>query len=91
MNQAERVIEAFGGVQKLSGLLALVGRGKSVPAILRWTYPRERRGTGGFIPSSAWDDLFAVARLTGVELTAELLDPRPAAQPIGELELDPSL
>lgn len=78
MNQAERVIAAFGGVQKFSGLLSLVGRGKSVPALLRWTYPRERRGTGGFIPSSAWDDIFVAAKITGVKLTSELLDPRPS-------------
>jgi hypothetical protein len=85
MTQAERVLNAFGGPRSLAAILKAVGRPRSIPAIQRWTYPRSRGGSDGYIPGSAWDDLFLAAAHAKVVLSSKLLDPRPDDQ------LDPKL
>jgi amino-acid N-acetyltransferase len=76
--QADRVLAKLGGPYRLSEIFMLVGKARSPATIYRWTYPRGKKGgTGGFIPSSAWEDIFAAAEYLRVRLTSEILDPRP--------------
>lgn len=70
--QAERVIAKFGSAYRLARLL-----NKDPAAVYRWTYPKNRGGTGGLVPASAMQHILRVARLEGVLLTPEDLDPRP--------------
>lgn len=78
LNQAERVVQKFGGARQLARILKRVGRPKHPASIFRWTYPREKGGTGGIIPTAAWPDLIHAARIEGVVLTAEDMDVREA-------------
>lgn len=78
LTQAERIIAKFGNARRLSQAMdrvAKIGgnpnRYRSPAVVYRWTYPKERGGTGGKIPSSAMDDVMAAARLEGIILTAE--------------------
>ena len=73
-NQAKRIIEKFGSPYKLSQALRRVGEKayRHPSVIYRWTYPKGSRcGTGGVIPTSALQDVFAAARLEGLVLTPE--------------------
>lgn len=74
--QAERVIGKFGGARQLSAILGAIGRPREKTTIYKWTYPRKRGGTGGVIPSCAWDDITAAARHKKITITAEDADPR---------------
>jgi hypothetical protein len=74
--QAARVIAKFGGAQVLGKALARVS-GRDRSRVYRWGYPKSKGGTGGVIPSSVIADVLTAARLEGVHLTAEDLDPRP--------------
>lgn len=67
-NQAERVISRFGGVTKL----AAAYDGASANAIYKWTYPKDRGGTGGVIPGDHVPALISLAQKLDVEL--ELAD-----------------
>jgi hypothetical protein len=75
--QAQRVIAKFGGAQVLGKALARVNSGRDRSRVYRWGYPKSKGGTGGVIPSSVIADVLTAARLEGVHLTAEDLDPRP--------------
>lgn len=77
--QAQRVIAKFGGARQLAQALSRLELGKRRDAanVYRWTYPKSKGGTGGLIPSSAMADVLEAARLDGVLLTAEDIDPRP--------------
>lgn len=49
----------------------------TAPEIMyRWTYPRNRHGTGGLIPAATIHVVLEAARMFGVELTAEDWYPR---------------
>lgn len=61
----------------MSRILARIGRVRDPAVIYRWTYPRGRRGSGGLVPSGAWDDILAAAHALGIEVPAEAFDPRP--------------
>ena len=76
--QAERVFAKFGGATPLAHALGRlnVSRRRVVSAVYRWNLPVSKRGTGGVIPSSAMADVLAAARIEGIVLTAEDLDPR---------------
>lgn len=74
--QAERVIAAFGGSKALLTALWSVGAPRDRIAIYRWTRPKELGGTGGYIPSRAWDEVLAAADKAGVVLTDAVLSPR---------------
>lgn len=74
--QAERVLAKFGGARRLSALLDHLGRSKDPASIYKWTYPKERGGTGGVIPTSAWKDLILAARMEGILLTSDDMDCR---------------
>lgn len=76
--QADRVIRRFGGPRALRNALASTGNPKhyrDLASIYRWRYPKPS-GTGGRVPSNAWPGIHAAARLEGIHLTSEDLDPR---------------
>jgi hypothetical protein len=77
LTQAQRVIAKFGGPRALARALKENGTPRDPATIYRWTYPSHTNGRGGIIPKNAWGDILAVARIQGVLLTAEDLDPRP--------------
>lgn len=66
LNPAAAVIAKLGGPQAVATAL-----GKAIGAPYRWMAPREKGGTGGFIPHWLHADLLAYAASTGVELSAQ--------------------
>jgi hypothetical protein len=64
--QAQRIIAKFGGPRRLA-----IAIGCQPPAVYRWTYPRDRGGTDGYLPNAVKDRVKAAADLLGVEITAE--------------------
>lgn len=70
-NQAERIIAKFGNARQLAAALAEVGAGRDPTAVYKWTYPREKGGTGGYIPAAAVDDVKRAAERRGVQLTGK--------------------
>ena len=46
--EAKNIIDKFGGIKALAEAI-----GKDPATIYRWTYPKEKGGTGGIVPSSA--------------------------------------
>ncbi|MDP3939778.1 MAG: hypothetical protein Q8R92_16800 [Deltaproteobacteria bacterium] len=77
-SQAERIIAKFGGVRNLMRALQRLDPGKhrDPVSIYRWTYSRERGGTGGLIPTAAIPDVMEAARLEGIFLSSDDFDPR---------------
>lgn len=61
---ASSIIAALGGLKAVSS-----ATGVSVVTVQRWRFPKERGGTGGFIPRKYHDDLLALAHRTGVEMS----------------------
>lgn len=47
-----------------------------VATIYKWTYPRDKGGTDGLVPSSAMPAVLKAADVLGIELTSEDIDPR---------------
>lgn len=45
--------------------------GRSLVRVRRWTYPKERGGTGGLVPSDCQQVLLEGARQNGVNLKPE--------------------
>lgn len=79
--QADRVIARFGSPQGLKAAFETAGvPGRDLISIYRWRYPRSKGGTDGQIPNAAWDDIHRAARIEGIVLTAEDLDPRPVVE-----------
>lgn len=76
-SQAERVIARFGNARRLARIMAAAGEPRHYSQIYRWTYPKERGGCDGVVPSSAWRAIRAAARLDGVLLREEDFDARP--------------
>lgn len=72
MNQAQRIIEKCGGGDAGRGV-AIVAEitGIHRSRIWRWTYPKERGGTGGTIPSNHQQEILVRARERGIDLTPE--------------------
>ena len=56
LEPAHSLIEFLGGPREVAGLL-----GRHISRIYRWTYPEERGGTGGLIPSKEQVKLLAVS------------------------------
>ena len=73
MTPAEKIIRKFGGAYRLSEALAALGPEcyRRPSTIYRWTYPKEKRGTDGRIPTRDVDLIKAAARGVGVYLTTE--------------------
>ena len=70
--QFDRILRRF--ATNAAGLARLLGREPS--HVYRWGYPSSRGGTGGVIPAKGLRELVALARLQGVLLTSDDLDPR---------------
>lgn len=78
MTQTQRIILKFGSVQNLMKALAAAGYSKDPSSIYRWDLPKSKNGTSGMIPSSCLFYVIEAARLEGILLTSEDLDPRPS-------------
>lgn len=63
MTPAERIIKRCGGVARTA---EIVGRTQSV--VHRWTYPKNRGGTGGMIPGAAQVKLLEAAARGEVDI-----------------------
>lgn len=74
--QAERIIKKFGGARDLMRALFKIGKPRNPVSIYKWTYSREGGGTGGLIPTSALSDVLAAAKLEGIIISSEDMDPR---------------
>lgn len=60
---ASSIIERLGGVEAVAKIT-----GKHVSRIYRWTYPREKGGTGGLIPQKEIPALITYARRQNIPL-----------------------
>jgi hypothetical protein len=85
-SQAERIIKKFKNARVLARILCEIGRPKEKSTIYKWTYPRNRQGSGGLIPTAAWDDILAAARYEGIVITSEDMDPRPMPFPVTRMK-----
>lgn len=70
-NQAVRVIQRFGGVEKLRLAMIATTGGRirlSKVTIYKWTWPRDhvRRGAGGLIPAKYWQTIITSAVTCGI-------------------------
>ena len=63
MEPASTIIEICGGFRAVAEMT-----GRDVTRVHRWTYPKERGGTGGRIPSDMQDRLLAEANRRGLPL-----------------------
>ncbi len=75
LNPAKSIIATCGGFEAVAQIT-----GKSISRVYRWTYPKERGGTGGIIPTRDARKLLAYANREGIDLSPSvfLADPRPA-------------
>jgi hypothetical protein len=64
LEPALSVITALGGFDKVAEIT-----GKHISRVYRWTYPKERGGTGGFIPQSDANVLLRYARENSIGLS----------------------
>lgn len=64
MSPAEKVIEAFGGVRRVATLLDI-----DRVWVWRWTQPKNKRGTGGKVPASQWQEILRHARDLEIDIT----------------------
>lgn len=63
--QAAKIAAKFGGFPKLAKAV------KRTPAtVYRWSYPKNRGGTGGVIPSSATAAVIAAAKRRNIRIPA---------------------
>jgi len=74
MNIAEQVIKKCGGVARTAEITK-----RTESAVYRWTYPKEKGGTGGIVPVDAQHAIMAAARDGKVEVTADDFFARPEA------------
>lgn len=75
MNTAQRIIEKLGGALAVAEIVGI-----DVSNVHRWTYPRNRGGGDGTIPSRHLKTLLAAARERNVLLTpADFFDEEEAA------------
>lgn len=69
-HQARRLITKFGGESNMAKLLSeFTGRPVARSTIYRWTWPKSKGGTGGFVPARKWRTLMRLARQEGILLT----------------------
>lgn len=66
MEPAQTIIELCGGFRAVAQIT-----GRDETRVRRWTYPKDRGGTGGLIPAECQVLLMAAARERGLPLTAE--------------------
>lgn len=69
MNPAQRVIEKCGGGEMSRGVVVVSEiTGVHSSRVHRWTYPKERGGTGGTIPSQHQQTILDGATERGIDL-----------------------
>jgi hypothetical protein len=68
---AQRVIKKLGGPRRVADMLAM-----STQAIYKWTWPVEKGGTGGFIPTRRQIELMVAAKQRGIILTKDDFFPK---------------
>lgn len=78
-------------IRKCGGFAAVARMtGRSEVRVRRWTYPVDRGGTGGMIPTEVHERLMLAARAEGVDLRPddfwrrEVLDVLPSAAATGD-------
>lgn len=64
LNPAEYVTLTFGGVRKTARAI-----GRHYTSVIKWRAPRERKGCGGEIPSSAYKPILEAARARGLDIS----------------------
>ena len=64
LDPAKKIIEICGGFEAVAEMTS-----RSVTRVHRWTYPKERGGTGGLIPADIQQTLMVKARERGLPLT----------------------
>lgn len=67
-NIAEQVIEKCGGARKVQEMLASEGENLRINAVYKFTYEKNRGGTGGLIPARYQEPLLVAARKAGIDL-----------------------
>lgn len=77
MSQAQNIIAKFGGVPALAKAAGL-----SLNSVYKWTYPKERGGTGGLIPTDKLPAVLDAAQANGIQITVD--DLRGAPQEAAE-------
>lgn len=63
MNVAEHIIEKCGGAANVAAIT-----GVHISRVHRWTYPKERGGTGGLIPAGHQQTIMNAAVRMGLDL-----------------------
>ena len=63
-DQANRIIRKFGGARRLAAVLRY-----EPSRVYKWTYSREKGGTGGLVPAASVTAIQAAADLQGIALT----------------------
>jgi hypothetical protein len=63
MTVAETMIKRFGGREQLAEAL-----GVHIVQVYRWTYPKEKKGTGGSIPARHFQTLLRAAKERGIRV-----------------------
>lgn len=83
LDPAKSVIERCGGDAAVARLT-----GRHLISVRRWTWPKKKRGLGGFIPADAADTL---ARLMADDTIMDAVNPEPLRTPSDDrLILDPA-
>lgn len=65
LDPAHTVIQTLGGFEAVSKIT-----GKHISRVYRWTYPKGRGGTGGYIPQTDAEKLLAHAKAKRIRLSA---------------------
>lgn len=76
-SQAEKVLAKFGGARSLARALQRLDpkKHRDPASIYKWTYPRNKGGTGGLIPGYALGAVLEAARVEGILLSPDDLYP----------------
>jgi hypothetical protein len=75
LEPAHNIITICGGFEAVAAMTQ-----RSEVRVRRWTYPKDRGGTGGLIPSDVQQVLMAAARERGIPLRPEHFFPESAAK-----------
>ena len=73
LEPARTIIDMCGGVKALSQMINVAKSN-----VYRWSYPVERGGSGGMIPTRQQAKLLAAARAKGIDLRPEHFFPKAA-------------
>lgn len=64
------------GFSALAAALSASGHKYDRRSVTRWTWPKNKGGTGGLIPTRAIADILKAARLFGIIIPEGFMDPR---------------